>query len=98
LEYDTGASRTVLCLILPVAILNGRRDVLARKAFAFAISVRLALKKARWAKIKGEIEPPPVTPEPSKAKRQISEEGMERIMAATKKRWRLQRAGQAKAA
>jgi len=31
-------------------------------------------------------------PEPSKPKRRISAEGMKRIIAATKKRWRLQRA------
>ena len=45
-------------------------------------------QKARWAKIKGE----PVTPELPKAKRQISAEGMKRIVAATKKRWKRQRA------
>jgi hypothetical protein len=50
-------------------------------------------QRLRWAKIKGEIEPPPSpTPEPEKPKRRISAEGMERIIAATKKRWRLQKA------
>jgi hypothetical protein len=49
-------------------------------------------QKASWAKRKGEIEPPS-TPEPSKAKRTISAEGMKRIIAATKKRWRLKKAG-----
>ena len=34
----------------------------------------------------------PATPEPPKPKRRISAEGMKRIIAATKKRWRLQRA------
>jgi hypothetical protein len=50
-------------------------------------------QKARWAKIKGEVQQstPPV-PEPAKTKRRISEEGMKRIIAASKKRWRLQRA------
>jgi len=46
-------------------------------------------QRARWAKIKGEIAPPPATVKP---KRRISAEGMKRIIAATKKRWRLQRA------
>jgi hypothetical protein len=49
-------------------------------------------QKARWAKIKGEIElPTPPTPEPPKPKRRISAEGMKRIIAATKKPWRLQK-------
>jgi len=40
------------------------------------------------AKIKGEFEKPaPATPKPAKAKRRISPEGMERIIAATKKMW-----------
>jgi hypothetical protein len=50
-------------------------------------------QKARWAKIRGESETPaPSPPKPTKAKRKISEEGMKRIIAATKKRWRLARA------
>jgi hypothetical protein len=53
-------------------------------------------QKARWAKIKGEIEPlSPAAPEP--IKRRISPEGMKRIIAATKKRWRLKRAADAAA-
>jgi hypothetical protein len=58
------------------------RSVAVRKRMAEA-------QRARWAKIKGESEPP--SPEPPKAKRQISPEGMKRIIAATKKRWRLQK-------
>jgi hypothetical protein len=53
-------------------------------------------QQRRWAKIRGESEPS-TTPEPSKPKRRISEEGMKRIIAATKKRWRLQKAQAAKA-
>jgi hypothetical protein len=50
-------------------------------------------QKARWAKIKGVAEAPsPATPEAPKPKRRISEEGLKRIIAATKKRWRLQKA------
>lgn len=49
-------------------------------------------QKARWAKIKGKAEPPSPEPVATKAKRQISAEGMKRIIAATKKRWRLRAA------
>lgn len=42
-------------------------------------------------RIKGEIAPPSAPPAPT-AKRRISAEGMKRIIAATKKRWRLKRA------
>jgi hypothetical protein len=63
-----------------------------RKKFSAASRRKMALaQKARWAKIKGESEPsaPAKTP---RAKRRISKEGMARIIAATKKRWRLQKA------
>ena len=65
-----------------------------RRKFTAAARKRMALaQKARWAKIKGEIEPPTKpAPEPAKSKRRISPEGIQRIIAATKKRWRLQRA------
>ena len=50
-------------------------------------------QRARWAKIKGESEPPaPVTKDTPKPKRKIGAEGIKRIIAATKKRWRLKRA------
>ena len=67
-----------------------------RRKRSAAVRKRMALaQKARWAKIKGEIEPPtPPAPEPSKPKRRISAEGMKRIIAATKKRWRLKRAAE----
>ncbi len=70
-----------------------------RRKRSAAVRRKMALaQKARWAKIKGEIEPPtPPAPELSKPKRRISAEGMKRIIAATKKRWRLQKAA-AKAA
>ena len=52
-------------------------------------------RKIRWAKIKGEVAsqsaPAPVTA----TNRRISPEGMKRIIAATKKRWRLKRAAAA---
>ncbi|MGD1071398.1 MAG: hypothetical protein ABSB15_14750 [Bryobacteraceae bacterium] len=70
-----------------------------RKKFSAGARRKMALaQKARWAKIKSEIEsPPPPAPEAPRAKRRISAEGMKRIIAATKKRWRLQKAA-AKAA
>lgn len=70
-----------------------------RKKFSAAARRKMALaQKARWAKIKGETEPPSSpAPEPPKPKRRISAEGMKRIIAATKKRWRLQRAAAASA-
>jgi hypothetical protein len=61
------------------------RSAAARRKMALA-------QKARWAKIGGESEPPaPVTKEAAKPKRRISAEGIKRIIAATKKRWRLKR-------
>jgi hypothetical protein len=65
-----------------------------RRKFSAAVRRKMALaQKARWSKIKGETKPPsPPAPEPAEPKRRISAEGMKRIIAATKKRWRLQRA------
>jgi hypothetical protein len=55
-------------------------------------------KRRRSAAIKGTTESPShATPKPANPKRRISEEGMKRIIAATKKRWRLQKAEAAKA-
>ena len=49
-----------------------------------------------WAKIRGESEPSaPATPEAPKPKRRISKKGMARIIAATKKRWRLAKVAKA---
>ena len=65
-----------------------------RRKFSAASRRKMALaQQARWAKIKGETEPlSALTPKPALPKRRISAEGMKRIIAATKKRWRLQRA------
>ena len=70
-----------------------------RKKFSAATRRNMAMaQKARWAKLRGESEPPaPATPEAPKPKRRISKEGLARIIAAAKKRWRLQKAA-AKAA
>jgi len=60
---------------------------------------RMALaQKARWAKIRGESEPPaPATPKPPKPKRKLSAAGRRAIVNALKKRWALKRAESAKA-
>jgi hypothetical protein len=65
-----------------------------RKKFSVAARKRMALaQRVRWAKIKDEGQPSaPAAPEPAKPSRRISPEGMKRIIAATKKRWRLKRA------
>src|ERR1700758_4310899 len=57
-----------------------------RKKFSAAARRRMALaQKARWAKIKGDGEPPaPRAPERLEPKSRISPEGMKRIIAATK--------------
>jgi hypothetical protein len=50
-------------------------------------------QRRRYAALRDGSEPPaPAAPEAPKPKRQISAAGMKRIIAATKKRWRLQRA------
>jgi len=71
-----------------------------RKRKKFSAAARRNMKEAqqrRWAAIKGTSEPPSrVTSKPAKPKRRISAEGMKRIIAATKKRWRLARAEKAK--
>ena len=51
-----------------------------------------AAQKARWAKLKGAPEIAGPAPEAPKPKRQIHPEGMKNIIAATKRRWRRQKA------
>jgi len=66
------------------------------KKFSAAARKRMALaQKARWARIKGEVGPPSAPAPILATKRRISPEGMKRIIAATKKRWRLKRAAAA---
>ena len=53
-----------------------------------------AAQQARWAKVRGEAEPPssPATPKPTKQKRKLSAAGREAISEASKRRWALKRA------
>ena len=71
-----------------------------RRKISAAARRKMALgQKARWARMRGEAEPPaPDTAIAPKTKRRISKEGMARIIAATKKRWAAVKAAQAKSA
>jgi hypothetical protein len=63
-----------------------------RKKFSTAVRRKMALaQKARWAKTKGEAEPP-VIKETPKPKRKLSAAGRAAIIAATKKMWAAKRA------
>lgn len=66
----------------------------------FSAAARKRMKEAqqkRWAKIRGESEPPvATTQEAPKAKRRLSEAGRAAIVAATKKRWATKKAAAAK--
>jgi hypothetical protein len=83
----------------PVKTATTPEAPIKRKKFSAAARKRMALaQKARYAKLRGESEPPTsATDEAPKPKRKISPEGLKRIVAATKKRWRLQRAAEAAA-
>jgi hypothetical protein len=70
-----------------------------RKKFSAAARRKMALaQKARWAKIKGEPEPPSKAKPAAapKPKRKLSAGGRKAIIAATKKYWALKRAEAAK--
>jgi len=63
-----------------------------RKKFSAAVRRKMALaQKARWAKTKGEAEPP-VRRETPKPRRKLSAAGRAAIIAATKKMWAAKRA------
>lgn len=72
-----------------------------RKKFSAAARRRMAqAQKLRYARLRGEgapTEPAAVDASKARPKRRISEEGMKRIIAATKKRWRLAREAKAQA-
>jgi len=69
-------------------------DGVPRKRRRLSASARRRIREGqlrRWAKIPGESQAPaPAAPKPKR--RRISEQGLKNIIAATKKRWRLQRA------
>ena len=77
-----------------VAETTGAAPQRKRRKFSPAAVRRMReAQQRRWAKVRGESEPSaPTKPEAPKPKRRISKEGMARIIAATKKRWRLQKA------
>jgi hypothetical protein len=73
---------------------KGRVSAAVRRRMAQA-------QKQRWAKIRGESEPPlKANPKASKLKpkRKLSEAGRQAIIAATKKRWALIKAAKAQTA
>ena len=65
-----------------------------RRKFSAATLRRMrAAQRLRRAKIRGESKSTaPATTKAPKPKRRISPEGLQKIIAATKKRWRIQRA------
>ena len=70
-----------------------------RKFSAAAIRRMREAQQRRWAKIRGESEPPePAKAEPSKPKRRLSKAGRANIVAALKKRWATKKAASVKAA
>jgi hypothetical protein len=73
---------------------------LKRRKFSAAARQRMkTAQQLRWAKIRGESEPPaPATPEAPKPKRKLSKEGRANIVAALKKRWAEKKAAAVKAA
>jgi hypothetical protein len=74
----------------PTATATPETAMIKRRKFSAAARRRMKeAQQRRWAKIKGESEPPaPAAAEPSKPKRKLSKEGRAAIVAALKKRWR----------
>ena len=71
-----------------------------RRKMSASARRRIAMaQKARWANVRGGTgSAAPAKVKATKTKRRISPEGLQRIIAATKKRWRLQKATAAKSA
>jgi hypothetical protein len=64
-----------------------------RKFSAEALKRMREAQQRRWAKVRGESEPPaPTTPQPAKPKRKLSKAGRANIVAALKKRWAAKKA------
>jgi cell division septum initiation protein DivIVA len=78
-----GGSVQVAATSEPAPARHRRMSATVRRKIATA-------QKARWERVRGESEPRPA--KASKPKRRISPEGLKRIIAATKRRWKLQRA------
>ena len=77
---------------LSTTVVKPSREATGKRKFSAGSRRKMALaQKARWAKLRGETAAP-VAIEAEKPKRHLSEEGRKRIIAATKKRWRLQKA------
>jgi hypothetical protein len=69
-----------------------------RKFSAAAIRRMKEAQQRRWAKVRGESEPPsPATAPVPKSKRKLSKAGRAAIVAALKKRWALKKAAAKKA-
>ena len=63
-----------------------------RKMSAAARRRIAAAQRLRWARVRGESETRLAKVKAARQKRRISPEGLKRIIAATKSRWRLQKA------
>jgi hypothetical protein len=66
-----------------------------RKRGQFSDATKLKMKEAqqrRWAKIRGESEPPTPATVPAKPKRQLSAAGRQAISEAARKRWAAKKA------
>src|ERR1017187_639199 len=80
-----GSAETAATLEVPIR---------KRKKFSAASRRKMAMaQKARWAKLRGESEPPEP---PAKPKRQLSKAGRANIVAALKKRWTAKKAAMSK--
>jgi hypothetical protein len=79
----------------PAAVAAKASTLKGKKVSAITLMRMREAQRLRWAKIRGEgepaIAPAAAKTEKPKAKRQISPEGIARIIAATKKRWALKR-------
>jgi hypothetical protein len=71
-----------------------------RKKFSAAARTRMKeAQQLRWAKVRGEAEPPAqAAAKPAKAKRKLSAAGRKAIQEALRRRWALKRAESAKTA
>src|SRR5260370_2967642 len=73
----------------PIAAARPETPMIKRRKFSAAARRRMKeAQQLRWAKIRGESEPPaPATQAPAKPQRKLSKAGRANIVAALKKRW-----------